>query len=468
MSDELPQGWATAPVSAVIEDLQAGFASGEKSVAGGVAHLRMNNIGLEGELVLDLIRTVPERLAKLRHDLRQGDVLVCTTNSGKLVGKTAYFDLPGRYTFSNHLTRLRPKRDVIDGRFLRWNLWLHWKRGLFDDKCKHWVNQSNLPKAALMEDTLVVPPLAEQRRIVAKLEVLLGKVSACQKRLATIPVLLERFRQSVLGAACSGRLTADWRANRTVSEDVEGFVDLMSKERLGFCRTPRERTRITQFFSQIKSRDDLNRNGWVRLKAELVCDFITKGSTPGEVESETKEKVPFLKVYNIVENRINFRYRPQFVSRQSHEGVLRRSAVLPGDVLMNIVGPPLGKVAIVPSDYPEWNINQALAIFRPVACVKAEFLVISLLGSGSLRAIINETRGIVGQSNISLEQCRHLEVAVPGRAEQKEIVHRVEALFALADQLEARLARVRAQVDKLTPSLLARAFRGRLVPTGGD
>ena len=140
MSDQLPQGWVSTPVKRVIDDFQPGFASGEKNVEGGVAHLRMNNIGLDGKLVLDLVRTVPKKLAKPRHDLSPGDVLVCTTNSGALVGKCAHFDLPGRYAFSNHLTRLRPKRDVIDGRFLRWNLWLHWKRGVFDDKCKHWVN----------------------------------------------------------------------------------------------------------------------------------------------------------------------------------------------------------------------------------------------------------------------------------------------------------------------------------------
>ena len=218
MSDALPQGWATAPVSEVIEDFQPGFASGEKNVEGGVAHLRMNNIGLSGELVLDLLRTVPEDLAKPRHDLRLGDVLVCTTNSGKLVGKCAYFNLSGRYAFSNHLTRLRPKANVVDGQFLRWNLWLHWKRGVFDDKCKHWVNQSTLPKDALLEDEVVLPPLGEQRRIVAKLTELLGKVDACQQRLAKIPVLLKRFRQSVLAAACSGRLTADWREKRTTDD----------------------------------------------------------------------------------------------------------------------------------------------------------------------------------------------------------------------------------------------------------
>jgi type I restriction enzyme S subunit len=169
MSDGLPKSWVAARIEQVIDDIQPGFASGEKNVKGGVAHLRMNNIGLDGELVLDLVRTVPEKLAKPHHELSKGDVLVCTTNSGKLVGKCAYFNLPGRYVFSNHLTRLRPMKSIIDGEFLRWNLWLQWKGGTFDEMCKHWVNQSTIPKDALLETEVVVPPLPEQRRIVAKL-----------------------------------------------------------------------------------------------------------------------------------------------------------------------------------------------------------------------------------------------------------------------------------------------------------
>ena len=68
MSDKLPKEWATTKVADVIEHFQPGFASGEKTVDGGVPHLRMNNIGLSGELVLDLIRTVPEELTKPHHD----------------------------------------------------------------------------------------------------------------------------------------------------------------------------------------------------------------------------------------------------------------------------------------------------------------------------------------------------------------------------------------------------------------
>lgn len=99
---------------------------------------------------------------------------------------------------------------------------MQWKSGAFNDHCKHWVNQSTLPKDALVESETALPPLGEQRRIVAKLTELLGKVDACQRRLAKIPRLLKRFRQSVLAAARSGRLTADWRGKtpRTLRRHV--------------------------------------------------------------------------------------------------------------------------------------------------------------------------------------------------------------------------------------------------------
>lgn len=191
-----------------------GFASGEKDVEDGIPHLRMNNIGVTGDLALDLLRTVPPDMAGVQHTLHSGDVLVCTTNSAKLVGKCASFRLEGSYAFSNHLTRLRPNISIIEGRFLCWSLWQQWQNGYYDDKCKHWVNQSSLPKEALLTAPLLLPPFQEQVRIVSKVEKLLEKVEVDQKRLAKIPVILKRFSQAVLSAACSGRLTADWREKR--------------------------------------------------------------------------------------------------------------------------------------------------------------------------------------------------------------------------------------------------------------
>ena len=104
------------------------------------------------------------------------------------------------------------------------------------------------------------------------------------------------------------------------------------------------------------------------MKTEDVCHFITKGTTPkgdGIIKKHSAGLVPYLKVYNLsFDGSLLFDDEPQYVSQETHNGFLARSKVYPGDVLMNIVGPPLGKFALVTSEYPEWNINQAIAIFR--------------------------------------------------------------------------------------------------------
>lgn len=72
-----------------------------------------------------------------------------------------------------------------------------------------------------------------------------------------------------------------------------------------------------------------------------------------------------LKVYNIVDQKIDFDYKPQFITSETHsKGSSARSVAFPNDVLMNIVGPPLGKVAILTNQFPEWNLNQAITLFR--------------------------------------------------------------------------------------------------------
>ncbi|MEO7676950.1 MAG: restriction endonuclease subunit S, partial [Verrucomicrobiota bacterium] len=93
------------------------------------------------------------------------------------------------------------------------------------------AGQARVPTSFIEELELPLAPLAEQRRIVAKLEKLLGKVDACQQRLAKIPVLLKRFRQSVLAAGCSGRLTADWREENGNQIATASLVDEISKRR---------------------------------------------------------------------------------------------------------------------------------------------------------------------------------------------------------------------------------------------
>lgn len=270
--------------------------------------------------------------------------------------------------------------------------------------------------------SLPVPPIAEQTRILAKVEELRARVNVARERLARMPAILRRFRQGVLRLACGGRLTAEWRSQQ---------------EAVG---------------------------GWTTERAADVCAKVQSGGTPKEGFVEGPG-IPFLKIYNIVDQQVNFAYRPQFVTKAVHSRPLGKSRTLPGDVLMNIVGPPLGKVAVVPDTYPEWNINQAITLFRPSGRITTGWLYLVLCSGVNVESVDPETRGSAGQSNISLSQCREFPLPVPGIAEQREIGSRVEALFKLADATEKRVAAATARADRLTQAILAKAFRGELVPT---
>jgi len=119
---------------------------------------------------------------------------------------------------------------------------------------------------------------------------------------------------------------------------------------------------------------------------------------------------------------------------------------------MNIVGPPLCKVAIVPSDYPEWNMNQALAVFRPVNSVINKYLYWVLAEGTAIKGIV--TVGTAGQENISLTQSRDLLLPMHPVEEQKVIVEKVNQLLANCDVLEREIKASKTNAEKLIQSVL--------------
>ena len=165
------------------------------------------------------------------------------------------------------------------------------------------------------------------------------------------------------------------------------------------------------------------------VRAQDVCHFITKGTTPKADEIFTApfaDSIPYLKVYNLsFDGSMLFFDEPQYIARNVHEGKLARSKVYPNDLLMNIVGPPLGKFALVNNDFAEWNINQAIAIFRAKETIHPKFLLHALMQPDVLGPFLEKAQG-VRQLNFSLEQCRNLEFPLPSMEEQLAFVAIVE------------------------------------------
>lgn len=161
--------------------------------------------------------------------------------------------------------------------------------------------------------------------------------------------------------------------------------------------------------------DFLPPKGWaVRRAVDLVTSPITKGATPTGHLNTPGATIPFIKIYNLTfTGELDFTVDPTYVEPEIHRTALKRSRVLPGDVLMNLVGPPLGKTAIVPPSFPEGNVNQAIAIYRiQDPDLRAFFL--EYLGSDlAQRWLERRSKKTSGQRNLTLQLAQDLPVPIP-------------------------------------------------------
>ena len=199
---------------------------------------------------------------------------------------------------------------------------------------------------------------------------------------------------------------------------------------------------------------------WVRL-GEIA--YIASGSTPNK-SAFVDKGVPYLKMYNLRNQEIDFNYKPQYIKEEIHKGQMQRSQTEIGDLIMNIVGPPLGKLAIIPPSLPQCNFNQAAVLIRPhiYKTTIVNFLYYYLSEMSEIKSI--QTRGNAGQDNISLTQCQNMRIPLPPLAEQRRIVAEVEKWFALIDDLETNKQDLQAAIRQVRAKVLDLAIHGKLVP----
>lgn len=253
------------------------------------------------------------------------------------------------------------------------------------------------------------------------------------KLILTSPIVIEQFERKKQGVA---------QLNLSLKDINEISIPLPSKDKQIELAELFDKVVgvISKRNKELSALDDLIKARFVELfecgdheivKASDVCDFITKGTTPptGEITEEYENgKIPFLKVYNLsFTGEMLFDENPQYILAETHNGKLARSKVYPNDVLMNIVGPPLGKFTLVTDEFEEWNINQAIAIFRAKERILPRFLLHALMQPKVLEPFIGQAVGI-RQQNLSLEQCRNLQFPLPSLEEQKSFVEFAEQL----------------------------------------
>lgn len=247
-----------------------------------------------------------------------------------------------------------------------------------------------------------LPPKEEQKRIADKLDTVLTRVDAVNTRLARVAPLLKRFRQSVLAAATSGRLTEDWRGGRAVNETW----------------------RVIPLGKYVENHDGAR----VPISETL--------------RTERRGAYPYYGASGVIDTIDGF----------THEGKF----VLIGEDGANLVtrSKPIAFIATGKI----W-VNNHAHVLKCKDGASDEYLAYYINSIDLTPFVSGSAQPKLNQKNLNT-----IPVPVPPVDEQTEIVRRVETLFAFADRLEARLAQAQTAATRLTPALLAKAFRGELVP----
>ncbi len=412
ISENLPYNWHAATFGDVLADISNGISAPQNKESIGIPVSRIETIaaGKVNLSKIGYVSNVDEAEAE-RYLLAPGDILFSHINSPTHIGKTAIFR-SGKLYHGTNLLRIKTERSVCTPEYFEYYCRYFRSVGEFSINAQHAVNQSSLNQKKIKAFLLPLAPLAEQTRIAAKLDELLAQVDSLKARIDGIPALLKRFRQSVLAAAVSGRLTEEWRGLPSDGLTKSDSPDMPA--------------------------------GWSVIPLGSYAsnhDGARKPISAKERESR-KGDHPYFGATGQIDRIDGYTHDGEFIL-VGEDGANLLTRVKPIAFLAN------GQI---------WVNNHAHVIASPSGHSNA-YLAIYL-------NTLDITPWVSGSAQPKLNQknMNEIPVHVPPSAEQAEIVRRVEQLFAFADQLEARIKAAQARIDRLTQSILAKAFRGELVP----
>jgi type I restriction enzyme S subunit len=316
---------------------------------------------------------------------------------------------------------------------------------------------------------LPLPPLAEQRRIVEKIEELFSQLDAGVAALERVRANLKRYRASVLKAAVEGRLTEEWRRAHPDAEPAAELLKRIRKER----REAWEREQLASFEKKGKQppknwrekykepeppdTTDLPElpEGWCWATVEAVGETAT-GGTPSRAESTYfGPGVPWVKSGELRDG-----YVTETEEQLTPEGLsaCHASVVPRGALCIALYGATVGRLGVLSMDAAT---NQAICSVSVAPALPVEYLFYVLLAA---RQRLLAARQGGAQPNISQGIVRRTAVPLPCCEEQLAIVAEVEARLSVLDALEATVEANLARAGRLRQAILKRAFEGRLVP----
>jgi len=277
--------------------------------------------------------------------------------------------------------------------------------------------QNGFNKSDLAPINVPLPPLPEQRRIVAKIDSLTGKSRRARDHLDHIPRLVEKYKQAILTAAFRGDLCTNRRSPKLLP--LSEFIDSLD-----------------QGWSPKCASEPAGLNDW------------------GVIKTTAIQSVHFLPQEN---KRLPTDLKPR-------PGIVINA----GDVLTTRAG-PRSRVAIsclVNEDHPKLMLCDKAYRLRINQEMADPAFVTYMLNTSQCLSELEVMKTGISDSGLNLTQGKFIALGIPAFSlpEQSEIVRRIQSAFVWIDRLAADANSARKLIDHLDQSVLAKAFKGELVP----
>ena len=459
-----PRGWEWRRLLEISRKIHYGFTASANNTIDAVRLLRITDIHDNSVDWFSVPGCEIGEKALPQFKLEKGDILVART--GGTIGKSLLVqDVPVTVVFASYLIRVQGSHEIYD-RYLK----------LFLESPIYWIQlqdgsrgagQPNVNGQTLGKMLVPLPPLAEQHRIVAKVDELTGlcdrleaartEREATRDRMAAAslvrlndpdpdPVVfrnhaafaienltplttrtdqIKALRQTILNLAVRGKMVPQDPNDEPAAE----LLKRIAKEKAGESKKTKPAISLTSSIT----RCDVP-SGWVITDLQSVCASITDGDhlPPPKTESG----IPFLVIGNVRSQTIEFT-GSRFVSPEYYEALDPIRRPRSGDLLYTLVG-SYG-IPVVVRDNQPFCVQRHIGILRPSNFIDVGFLARAM----ESRLVFEQATACaagIAQKTVPLSGLRRLLIPIPPLAEQHRIVTRADELIALCDRLEASLS----------------------------
>ncbi len=423
---ELPKGWSEVTVDKVLISYESGSRpkGGVRGISDGIPSIGGEHLSYSGGFNFSNIKYVPLEFANSmnRGRIQLNDILI--VKDGATTGKTAFVDKQFPFNFSvanEHVFVCRVNEKNYPKYIFHYLYSYEGQKRILENF--QGSAQGGINKSFAGGTSIPLPPtLDDQKRIVERLELLLGKIQKANERLEKIPTILKRFRQSVLFSACSGSLTADWGEENECGEwENKKLIDMVGKR--GIFDGP--------FGSNLKTSDYVNKGvRVVRLENVGVLHFIQE--------------------------------KESYISEEKYHTLLNHT-VFEGDVIFSSFISESVRVCQIPKlDTPAIAKADCFCIRPDKKILLNKYLCYALSNPNIYYNFVELVHGAT-RPRINTTQLKNIVLSVPPLPEQEEIVRRVDKLFTLSDKIEIRYINAKAQLARAEKAIYAKAFQGELV-----